>query len=250
MGQGTQSIDRASELLSLVVRAETPLTFTELVEKTGLTRSTTSRLLLALERNGLLERGPEGLLRGGELFAHYAARFDRVESLLALAEPAMERIAEETGETVYLGVPRGDAVVQVAQIDSRFLIGTTNWVDVDVPPHCSALGKVMYAYGAIALPQGLLEQRTEVTIADVGALEDELEAIRGAGFALTRGELEEGLDAIAAPVFTAGAVVAAVGVSGPEFRLADNHERIGRLLVAETAKLSKVVERRPRPPTR
>lgn len=245
MSQGAQSVDRAAELLSLVVRAEKPLSFTELVEKTGLARSTVSRLLQALERNGLLERGPSSLYRGGGLFAHYAARFDRVQSIVSAAEPVLERIAALTGETVYLGVPRGDVVVQVAQIDSSFLLGATNWVDVDVPPHCSALGKMLYACGAIPLPTGKLEQRTAATVADVAALKAELETSRSRGYALTRGELEEGLDAIAAPVYAEGQVLAAVGVSGPSFRIGEGHAEIGELLIAESRKLSRVLGRRP-----
>ena len=57
---GTQAVDRAAPLIRLVVRADEPLTFTELVDEAGLARSTTSRLLAALERTGLLERDPDG----------------------------------------------------------------------------------------------------------------------------------------------------------------------------------------------
>ena len=54
--QGTQAVDRAAALLAMVVQADEPITFTDLTEASGLARSTTSRLLSALERTRLLER--------------------------------------------------------------------------------------------------------------------------------------------------------------------------------------------------
>jgi IclR family transcriptional regulator, acetate operon repressor len=245
MSNGTQSVDRAAELVTLVVRAEGPISFTQLVEQTGLARSTASRLLQALERNGILERNHEGLFRGGALFAHYANRFDRVESLAAAAQPMLERIAEETDETVNLGVPSGDTVVHAAQIDSNFILGATNWIDVEVPPHCSALGKVLYAFDALRLPKGRLEARTPASVTDPAVLETQLEAIRREGYAVTRGEVEDGLDALAAPVRDPrGRVIAAIGVSGPSFRLESAHRKVGELLVDETDRLTRILTRR------
>ena len=77
---GTQSVDRAADLLRLVVQAEAAPSYSDLVSASGLARSTVSRLLGALERGGLVERDGPGY-RGGRLFADYAARFDRVEEL-------------------------------------------------------------------------------------------------------------------------------------------------------------------------
>jgi IclR family transcriptional regulator, acetate operon repressor len=245
MSNGTQSVDRAAELMTLVVRAEGPVSFTQLVEQTGLARSTASRLLQALERNGILERNHEGLFRGGALFAHYANRFDRVESLANAAQPMLERIAEETDETVTLGVPSGDTVVHAAQIESNYILGATNWIDVEVPPHCSALGKVLYAFDALRLPKGPLEARTAASVTDPAVLASQLEAIRHQGYAVTRGEVEDGLDALAAPVRDPrGQAIAAIGVSGPSFRLECSHRQIGELLVGESELLTRILTRR------
>ncbi len=185
------------------------------------------------------------------MFAHYASKFDRVEALVAASQPNLDRLAEATGETVNLAVSRGDTVVQVAQIDSTFMIGALNWVGIDVPPHCSSLGKVMYAFGALPLPKGELERRTPATITDPAELKAELDRVRERGFAITRGELEEGLDGIAAPVFGAdGHVLAALGVSGPAFRIEDSLTSIGDLLVAESQQLTRLLARRIRKESR
>jgi IclR family acetate operon transcriptional repressor len=245
MSNGTQSIDRAAEILSLVVKADDPISYTEVVDATELARSTVSRLLSALERNGLVERDADGLYRGGSLFATYATRFDRVENLVSAADPTLQRLSEETGETVNLAVPGPKGVVQVAQVDSTFVLGAKNWADVDVPPHCSALGKVMYAFDVIPLPTGRLERRTDRTLGSRKELTDNLAEVREHGFAIVHEEFEVGLDALAAPVFgTDDAVVAAVGISGPTMRIAEHHDRLGALLIDEAGLLSRTLKRK------
>lgn len=242
MTNGTQAIDRAAAILARVVESSTPVSFSEVVQLTDLPRSTVSRLLNALERNGLVERRADNTYRGGPLFVSYSARSDRVESLAATAHPTLLRIGEATGETVNLAVPSGDRVVHVSQVDATFVLGATSWIGVDVPPHCSALGKVMYAFGALPLPDGPFESRTARTVTTRPALLAALDEVRRAGYAVTRGELETGLDAIAAPVRGANdEVVAALGLSGPSVRITD-HAALGELLAHEADLLSQALK--------
>ena len=71
---GTQAVDRAAQLLIQVVHRPGPVTFTELTSATGLAKSTTSRLLMALERKDLVQRDGRGGFRPGEVFVSYAWR--------------------------------------------------------------------------------------------------------------------------------------------------------------------------------
>ena len=66
---GSQAVDRASALLTLVVESGGPRTFTSLVDELGLAKSTTSRLLQALERSRLIQRDHAGAFRPGALFS-------------------------------------------------------------------------------------------------------------------------------------------------------------------------------------
>ncbi len=213
---GTQAVDRAAELLIQVVHGPGPVTFTELAAATGLAKSTTSRLLMALERHGLVQRDPRGRFRPGEVFVSYAWRGGAEAGLVTVAQPFLDRLGDATGETINLGVAGRGRVEQIAQVDSTYLIGGTNWVGLSVPLHCAALGKVLLAYGAAELPPGRLEQRAPRTITSRGALELDLREVRRRGYAVTGEELEPGLVAVAAPVYRDGAeVVAALSVSGP-----------------------------------
>ena len=94
---GTQAVDRAARLLSEVVHAADPVTFTELAEVTGLAKSTTSRLLLALERNHLVRRDDHGRFLPGEMFVSFAWRGGADTSLVAVAQPFLDRL-EQLGD--------------------------------------------------------------------------------------------------------------------------------------------------------
>src|SRR6188472_443314 len=181
---GTQAVDRAAQLVSTVVHADAPLSFADLQEASGLAKSTTSRMLTALERTGLVERDDSGSYVAGSLFWLYAARHDPWEELVRLARPAMERLGEQTHETVHLSVARGDRVAQVAQVDSRFLLGTRDWTEVEVPAHTSALGKVFYAWGALPIPKNGLERLTDATVVDPDELRREGARARKRGWAV------------------------------------------------------------------
>jgi DNA-binding IclR family transcriptional regulator len=217
---GTQAVDRAAQLLIQVVHCSGPVTFTELTAASGLAKSTTSRLLMALERNGLVQRDGRGRFRPGEVFVSYAWRGGAEAGLITVAQPFLDRLGDATGETINLGVASRGMVEQVAQVDSTYLIGGTNWVGLSVPLHCAALGKVLLAYGAAELPPGRLTRRTARTITSREALAADLAEVRRRGYAVTNEELEPGLVAVAAPVYRDGAtVVAALSVSGPASRL-------------------------------
>jgi len=222
IAQGTQAIDRAASLLTAVVRGAEPTSFAELAAASGLAKSTTSRLLTALERHQLVRRDHDGRFSPGELFVRYAWQGSADADLVAVAQPFLDELGELTGETINLGVVSRAVVRQVAQVDSRFMIGGTNWVGLDVPLHCSASGKVLLAFGATAVPPGPFERRTERTVTSGSELEAELASVRERGFAVTNEELEPGLVAVAAPIFAGElTAIAAISVSAPASRLTD-----------------------------
>lgn len=236
---GTRAIDRAAQLLVRVVENSEPESVTELAEVTGLPKSTASRLVAALERQGLVQRdGGRGSIRPGPVLVSFARRTLPNAELVELCGPALDRLAEATGETVNLAVPANGGVEQLAQRDSRHFLGSTNWIGRTVPYNASAVGKVFLAYGT-ARPPKRLEQLTPRTIVDPGELERALGETLARGYATTLDELEPGLWAIAAPVHAASGVVAALSISGPTVRLHDGmFEDLSQPLIAEAAAVS------------
>ena len=240
---GTQAVDRAAALLVTVLAAPGPVAYAHLADLSRLPKSTLSRLLASLERNGLLQRNLTGAVLPGPSITDYALSLRPEDDLIRLAQPHLERLGQLTGETVNLAVPFAGEVRQISQVDSTYLLGAVNWLDRPVPFHCSALGRVFLAHGA-ELPPGRLPRLTDRTITSRSQLTAELHKVAEQGYAVVDAELEPGLVAIAAPVFSAdGTVVAAVSVSGPSVRLTStSHAAVGSA-VAETARSISIVIR-------
>ena len=231
-------IDRGAQLLALVLESESPRGLTELASAAGLPKSTASRLLGALERNGLVsQQGERGQFRAGPVLERFASRADPGRHLVELAEKPMAALAEATGETINLAVAGSDGVEHLAQVESRHYLGTTQWVGRSVPYHCSANGKVLLAFNAVPATREPLEPRTSRTIVEWAQLRAELDAVRRSGFATTVDELELGLSAVAAPVLDGtGCAVAALSVSGPTLRLSPRRVAELRPIVIKQAR--------------
>jgi DNA-binding IclR family transcriptional regulator len=216
-----QSIDRAATLLVHLLDSEGPATLAELTAAADLPKSTASRLLSALERHGLVHQtGQRGSFEPGPAIMRFAHRGAVERSLVELAEPSLQALSEESGETVNLAVPTAFGVEHLAQVDAAHFLGTGQWVDRRVDYHCTANGKVFLAFGAAELPPGRLARLTPHTVVDRELLEPELEQARADDFATAIDELEVGLSAMAAPVRgPTGDVIAALSLSGPSMRL-------------------------------
>lgn len=236
---GTQAIDRAAALLVKILDSPTSLTFTQLMNETGLAKGTASRILGALERNELIQRTVDGAFEAGAVVNRFALKGGGNMAVSTALQPAMEAISEKTGEAVSLAVAGFDAVENIAQVQSTFLIGSRDWVGENVPFHCSASGKVFLAYGAQVLPDKKLEKITLKTITSRADLARELETVRARGYGSSNGELEESLVAVSVPVFDANQnVIATVSVSGPNSRITPERIKLfANLLKQEVSKV-------------
>jgi IclR family transcriptional regulator, acetate operon repressor len=216
---GTQAIERAAQLLVRVVESSEPPSIGELSAGSGLPKSTTSRLVSALERQGLVQRlGERGRLRPGPVLLRYASR-DASQTLVELAAPSLRCLADASGETINLAVPGADGVEHLAQEDTAHFVGVTDWVGRRVPFELAANGKCFLTFG--------------------GAGHAQSNEIRANGYATSIDELEVGLTAMAAPVLGGNSTaVAALSISGPTTRLRPRIDELAPLLKAEANSLS------------
>lgn len=214
-----QTADRALQVLSRFHRFGDAFTVSEIGAGLGVHRSTASRLVSTLVGRGFLERIPGERVRLGP----ETVRLGRIAlpgtELVAVATPILDALAAGTGEATTLAVAAGDQVLTVAEARSRHFISSRDWIGVQTGTHCTADGKVLLAFGAIAVPSAPLVALTPRTIVDVDQLVAECHQVRARGYAQARGELEPGLHGVAVPVHDAGTCIAALCVSGPEYRL-------------------------------
>jgi DNA-binding IclR family transcriptional regulator len=237
----TKSLNRAVGLLQAVASHPDGVSAAELARITGLPRSTVTRTLYTLADGGLVEQG-EAWTLGYEL-VRLARAADPYRGLIEVARPVLARVRDTTDESALLALIRGRPGIEIVlQLDPNRHVGVASWIGVNVPLHASAAGKLALAeltgdeLGAwldTNPPTGF----TESTLTDPPALTAELARVRRNGWADLVDELEDGLTSLAAPVRAAsGELVAAVGISGPSFRLgrARRRQLIGELRAAAT----------------
>lgn len=211
-------------LLEMLAHSDRPLGVTELAARAGLGKSNAHRLLQALVELGYARHDADAgtysvSIRLWELGSAVLANLD----LRRVAEPWMQRLLEDTRETVHLSVLDGDEVVYVHKLDSPEPVRAYSQIGGRAPAHCVATGKALLAWQPPALLEALaarLAPHSPNTIVAPAAFLDEMTRIRTAGFATNRGEWRASVWGVAAPVHGPdGAVIAAVGVSGPAERL-------------------------------
>jgi DNA-binding IclR family transcriptional regulator len=242
---GLQSVSRALRALELIAEAG-ELGVTELGRRLDVHKATASRLVATLAERGLVERDPtsERYRLGFGLIRLAGAAIAGLD-LVRTAHPILEDLAERTRETVNLGVLSGGDVVYVDQVAGTHSIVSVSWVGRGTPLHCTSNGKTLLAWmdeeGRDRLLAAPLARLTDSTIVDPNVLRTQLQEVRARGYAQTLEELEEGLNAVAAPVRQAdGQVVAALSVSGPAFRMRPvDLPRVGRLAMEAASSISR-----------
>jgi IclR family transcriptional regulator, acetate operon repressor len=220
-----QSVARAIRILELVSEHPGQLGVTELGRRVGVHKATAFRLVSTLARGGLVERDPvTGKYRPGFGLIRLATTAVADLDLVRQARPVLERLAEDTQETVNLAVLDGHEVVNIDQVAGSHAVVNVNWVGKRTPLHCTSNGKILLAHLPPAerdeILAGPLARRTPRTIADPDVLRTQLRQARRQGYAHTLEELEVGLNAVAGAVRGPGGhVVAAVSVAGPAYRV-------------------------------
>jgi IclR family acetate operon transcriptional repressor len=218
-GATYQSAERVLALLTSFDDGCPEQGVTELARAIGVHKSTASRLAVVLERAGLLSRHGRRYRLGLETIRLGTLALRSLDFVDAM-RPAMEKLSQQTGETINLAIPDGTGILNVAEIPATFILScSSGWIGRRTAPHAVANGKVLLAWGTIPVPRELARY-TDHTITSAAALAAELAEVRVNGYATAVSELEDGLVAVAAPVFDGqGGCVAALSVSGPEFRL-------------------------------
>jgi DNA-binding IclR family transcriptional regulator len=221
-----QSVDRAIAILYLLAeRGLDGAGVTEVATELGVHKSTAFRLIMALENGDLVEQREErGKYHLGRGIVRLAGATTAQLELPVESRPVCRQLAAELGETVNLAIADGGEVTNILQEYGSSAITGRNWIGRRTPLHATASGKVLLSWAEAdvvkaALAEELVEY-TENTNTSSAALERELEKVREQGWASTAEEFEVGLNAVAVPIRNSiGDVVAAVGISGPSYRL-------------------------------
>lgn len=215
-----QSLARGLKILDLLAEAGDGLSVTELAEALGVDKASASRLVSTLAQYGYVEKDPA--TRRCHLGPQVVGLSRRVLARLPLREagrPFLRQLMERTGECAHLAVPAQGKALYVDQVESPATLRVNAQVGTMNPLHCTALGKVLLAFGDLPLPAPL-EAFTPRTITEPETLRRHLEEVRRLGYAVDDEEFDPGVRCIAAPVFDfEGRLAGSMGISGPSTRL-------------------------------
>lgn len=209
---GVRSVQRAFSLLQCLTADRSATTLTELAQSTGLATSTVQRLLNTLEANAVLRRLPGGDYTFGSTLLQIAVVALSSEKLHQIVERHLDRLSQETGETANFAVlDQAGKVFYLRQSLSNRTLRHAGWLGRAFPAKGTAIG---------------------------GALTGQVD---GEGLVSTRNTLEPDVTAIAAPIYGpaesgAAAIVGAISVTGPSFRIDAKALRAYRDMVASEAR--------------
>lgn len=246
-----QTVANAFRLLEEFGGTDAELGVTELSNRLDLHKNNVFRLLATLEEQGYVEQcAHTERYRLGRSCLALGQAFHETRSLVRFARPVLARLAEETKESAHLGVLSGYEVVHLDGERPEQLVATSLRTGQKLAAHCTALGKVLLAgKSAQALAQldkervraGKLVAHTPATITDREKFFEHLRTVASQGWALDLEECAQGLCCIAAPVHDAsGAVIAALSVSAPVFRVSEQriHDEVMPRVIAAANELS------------
>lgn len=245
---GAQAVARAAGLLRLVTAGgEEGANLHELAQTSGLSRSTTHRLLSALRAEGLVDRDEETArwMPGPELFlmgSVAAARYD----ITALARDIVRSLAVKTEESAFLSVRRADETVCLLREEGSFPIRSFVLSEgVRFPLGVASAGLAILSFLPDHDVDAYLERHPELIerwgrTHGIHPLRTRLAETKERGYAINPGLIVEGSWGMGAAVFDrAGRPEWALSLTGVEFRFGpDRIALLGRTLLAHAHQLS------------
>lgn len=239
-------LNKAMQVLALFESLRPALTLKQVVDETGLPKTTAFRLLNGLVDHGLCEFDSAAQTYSlGFRVLHLADIRRRQTDVHSIAMPVMREIRDVIGETVVLSVRSGEHRVHIDVVEGLHPMRRSADLGVSAPLHAGAASKVLLAgmeddeierY----LSNAALTKFQANTITDKKALWREVHTIRQKGYAESKGELITGGRALAAPIKDhGGRTVGVIDILTPEQRYSpQQREDCIRVLLERTQQVS------------
>lgn len=209
-----RTLERGLEVLHIFEAGPTELSLTEIAQEVGLSPSTASRLIAALEKHQFLRRNPDNrryslgtaLLRLGDAAV-------RQSDIRSISLPFLRDLQRKYNESVSIYIAQGGRRVCLDRIESTQALRQSIIIGESLPLIRGAGGRVLLAWLSDTERHLILEQEACVLT------EDDLAKVRREGYALSMEEREKGVFAVSAPIFNShGKMIAALSMSGPTSR--------------------------------
>ena len=231
--QLVQSIDRAFDILEVLVENSDGLGVTEISQKLNIHKSTVYRLLSTLQYRGYVKKDNNDKYKIGlKLFEVGSKVIDNID-LRSEVNPYLREIMRISEETVHLGILDDNQVVYIDKVESQNTIRMYSKIGRRNHASSTSLGKVLLAYSDKEVVEQVINEEglkklTENTITEENEFYKHLSQIKQQGYAIDDEEQEYGIRCIAGPIFNhKGDIIAAFSISGPVMRM--THEKVDSL---------------------
>ncbi len=218
---GGGTLAKAMQVLDMVAEHGRPVRFAEIQQRAEFPRATLFRLVQSLTTEGLLHFDEQSHCYSPGLrllqFAHSAWS---QTALGPAAEPFIDQIALETGETIHLAQMVRGQVIYVDKRNAQSPVEMFSQAGKVGPGYCTGVGKAIMAFlptkaRADALAMQPYYQHTNNTITSAELLNAELDQIHAEGVAFDREEHEPGIICVAVPILTeANIAIGAISITG------------------------------------
>lgn len=240
---GVQSIERAFTILRALSLGSAGVT--DLSERTGLPKSTVSRLLSSLELERVVAQLDDGTYQLGQGIDDLGASLHRGKNAIEVARPHMIELMELTGEAVGLNRLDGHSVRTLLQVDDpASSVVVRDWTNEPTPAHAVPAGLAILAHSSRATQKAFLESElpklTKHTMTKPEALLRRFETIRADGYVWVFQEFTDDINSVAAPIADQnGRITLAVHIHGPAFRFPDSvdHDELGTRVAATALRI-------------
>jgi IclR family KDG regulon transcriptional repressor len=225
LSQSVRAVERALDILLCFTREEPNRSLTQIAECAHMSKTTVHRLLGTLENKRFITRDKvSGMYRLGFRFLEMASIVLQDVELHRWAQPYLQRLSTECGETVDLSILDKDHVIYLQVIESPQRVKLAAAVGQRLPAFCTASGKALLAFLPEEQARTILgenpTQYTGNTPASVSEILESLRATRERGYSISEQEYERDINAVAAPIFNAeNQPVASIAIVGPSFRV-------------------------------
>ncbi|WP_067828062.1 IclR family transcriptional regulator [Nocardia inohanensis] len=243
-----QSIERAAAVLRLLARGSGRMPVGEIAAALGLAKPTAHGILRTLQGVGFVDQDPiSGKYQLGAALQELGAGVLDANELRSRAINRADALAARSGESVRIAALMNGSVSVVHHVFRPDNSEQALEVGEVLPPHATALGKVLLAYDsqlAAAVREAELPALTHRTITDRAVLGRALTEVRRTGWAGEIGEYRSREAGIAAPIRgRGGLVVGAIGITGPIDHLCDGQLRFRSPLVVQVRDAASAVSR-------
>jgi IclR family acetate operon transcriptional repressor len=219
----SRSLAKGLQLLEISAGSVEPMPLRDLAAAVGLGKASTLRLLRTLHDTGYIVRDQHDNYHADRDWP-YPMQNRLLRSLREAAEPVLNRLGLEFGETVALAFMFDDLIRVVDVIESTHHIRMSNYKGRIIQPYASSLGKAIAAFQPADTVQRLLHtygifRLTPSTLTDLRAIQEDLAEVRDRGYAWDREETVPGGTCIGAPIrMPDGQTLAALSISMPKDR--------------------------------